>query len=131
MTIYSYRGNFPELLPDRVRLDDGYTRTSLEKLSLDELKEIGFSDPIEEPIYDLETQELFWDGKTLTVVEKKIEKKLSYIDDFVEQERENILKNIKENPSLVGMGFTPTDIYSSIEEVPPEYLQGSKYRVEL
>lgn len=129
MTLYSYRGNFPEPLPNRVRLEDGLTRTSLDKLSLDELKEIGFSDPIEEPIYDTETQELSWDGETLTVIEKQIEEEIPYIDFFTEKEKGNILKNLEEDPSLVGMGFTPTSSYSSIEEVPLEYIQGERFRV--
>ena len=129
MTLYSYRGNFPEPLPSRVRLEDGLTRTSLDKLSLDELKEIGFSDPIEEPIYDTETQELSWNGETLTVIEKQIEEEIPYIDFFTEKEKGNISKNLEEDPSLVGMGFTPTSSYSSIEEVPLEYIQGERFRV--
>lgn len=129
MTLYSYRGNFPEPLPNRVRLEDGLTRTSLDKLSLDELKEIGFSDPIEEPIYDTETQELSWNGETLTVIEKQIEEEIPYIDFFTEKEKGNISKNLEEDPSLVGMGFTPTSSYSSIEEVPLEYIQGERFRV--
>ena len=40
--LYSYKNEEPKQLPLRFRIDSGQTRTSLHKLSKDELKSLGF-----------------------------------------------------------------------------------------
>ena len=67
MSIYSYKGGYPEKLPDRVRLDSGLTLTSLHTFSSDELSALGFSGPIETPSYDEKTQRIRWDGAQFQV----------------------------------------------------------------
>lgn len=52
--LYSYKGQKPTLLPFRIRLDDGSTRTSLNELSPEELEALGFIGPIEEDTQKIE-----------------------------------------------------------------------------
>ena len=67
MSIYSYKGGYPEKLPDRVHIDSGYTLTALHTFSNDELSELGFSGPIEIPSYNEKTERLRWDGSEFQV----------------------------------------------------------------
>ena len=62
MDLYSYRGQIPEELPFRIRLDSGETRTSLNDLSKEELKQLGFEGPYSLPIFDINTQKCVWDS---------------------------------------------------------------------
>lgn len=68
MELYSYKGQEPSILPERIRLDDGSTRTSLDKLTQGELEDIGFVGPIEKPIYNKINQNLDWNGTNYSVV---------------------------------------------------------------
>jgi hypothetical protein len=62
MLLYSYKGKEPAPLPNRIRMKDGSTKTSLNKLSKKELESIGFFGPILKPEYDKDTQRLYWNG---------------------------------------------------------------------
>lgn len=68
MSLYSYKGQEPDFLPKRVRLDNGYTRTSLEELSQSALEAIGFVGPIEKPSYNIQCEKLSWNGTEYQVV---------------------------------------------------------------
>ena len=73
MKLYSYRGEEPSTLPYRVRLDDGSTRTSLDKLSVEELESIGFVGPIVKPEFDENIQRLEWNGYSYEVIDLSLE----------------------------------------------------------
>lgn len=78
--LYSYKNQEPSDLPFRIRLDDGSTRTSLNKLSDDELKSLGFIGPITKPEFDDTTQKIIWNGSEYEIIElndKEIEEKKS------------------------------------------------------
>lgn len=94
MKLYSYRSKEPEVLPHRVRLSNGETRTHLYKLSDDDLSSLGFSGPFYIPEYDSDTQTYFWNGSSYEVRELSIDEinfnkmqKFSYVkfwDNFIE-----------------------------------------------
>lgn len=78
--LYSYKNQEPSDLPFRIRLDDGSTRTSLNKLSDNELKSLGFIGPITKPEFDDTIQKIVWNGNEYEIIElneKEIEEKKS------------------------------------------------------
>jgi hypothetical protein len=68
MALYSYKGSEPAKLPFRVRLDDGNTRTSLSKLTAEELTDLGFVEAPAAPTYDEKTQKITWNGSAYEIV---------------------------------------------------------------
>ena len=69
MAHYSHNGQKPKPLPERIRLDDGSTVTSLNSLSAEELGSMGFTGPFTEPSYNVNTQKLSWDGSQYQVTD--------------------------------------------------------------
>ena len=63
--LYSYQSQEPQSLPNRVRLADGSTRTSLNSLSQSQLEGLGFSGPYTIPSYNTTTQKLVWSSQDL------------------------------------------------------------------
>jgi hypothetical protein len=57
--LYSYQGQEPQELPERIRLSDGRTRTDPSSFTAEEIKDAGFTGPYERPEYnsEIETQE--------------------------------------------------------------------------
>lgn len=86
MNLYSYKGNPPSELPNRIRLEDGSTRTSLNEMSQDEIKSFGFEGPIEIPDFDEKTEKLVWNGTNYEIVsltEEEIKQKRRSDVDYV------------------------------------------------
>lgn len=63
--LYSYQSQEPQLLPNRVRLSDGSTRTSLNELSSTELLALGFTGPYTQPSYNSSTEKVIWSSEDL------------------------------------------------------------------
>lgn len=63
--LYSYQAQEPQSLPNRVRLTDGSTRTSLNKLSSSELLSLGFTGPYTQPSYNSSTEKVIWSSDDL------------------------------------------------------------------
>ena len=82
MNFYSYKGNPPTALPNRIRLEDGSTRTSLHEMSVDEIKSLGFLGPIEMPSFNEEAEKLIWNGTNYEIVDLTDEE-IKYIEDNV------------------------------------------------
>lgn len=61
---YQYKENIPtDVLPQRIRLSDGTTRTNLRKLTLEQLNALGVHTVSEPPVYT-DNQDLNWDEST-------------------------------------------------------------------
>ena len=76
--LYSYKNQEPAPLPSRIRLDDGFTLTSLENLSGEELSSYGFVGPYTKPVIDELTQKFEWNGydyEVINLTEEEIENK--------------------------------------------------------
>ncbi len=65
MTIYSLNGEYPQALPERIRLSDGMTRTKSSTFTAEEIADAGYV-AVVEPSYDRTTHTLSWDGTNLT-----------------------------------------------------------------
>lgn len=90
MKLYSFNGEIPKILPSRVRLENGQTRTSLNELSDAELEELGFYF-ISVPEYSEDTQEIQWNSTTRQY-------------DILDLSEEIILKRKKDSINLRAFG---------------------------
>ena len=59
-TLHSLRGQYPQQLPDRILLSDGFTRTG-GNYTPEEIADAGYF-PVEVPSYDPNTHQLNWNG---------------------------------------------------------------------
>ena len=68
MKLYSYKGETPKILPERIRLDNGETRTSLSELSVEDLETLGFvAAEMPELEADKNVEKIEWDGSNYVV----------------------------------------------------------------
>jgi hypothetical protein len=66
--LYSYNGQYPTSLPERIRLSDGSTRTDSSTFTSDELTDAGYVAAGDFPAYDSDTQKVIWNGTAWEVV---------------------------------------------------------------
>ncbi len=62
MNLYSYQGSRPQLLPFRIRLSDGSTRTDPSTFTREEITASGYAGPYTQPSYNTKTEVLDWNG---------------------------------------------------------------------
>jgi hypothetical protein len=65
--LYTINGSYPALLPFRITLADGRTRTDPATFTPEEIAEAGYVVAPEQPAYDPATHQLGWDGAAWTV----------------------------------------------------------------
>ena len=65
MAIYSFNGEYPQALPERIRLSNGQTRSDSSTFTAEEIADAGYV-AVVEPSYDPTTHTLNWDGTNLT-----------------------------------------------------------------
>ena len=65
MVIYSFNGEYPQALPERIRLSNGQTRSDSSTFTAEEIADAGYV-AVVEPSYDPTTHTLSWDGTNLT-----------------------------------------------------------------
>lgn len=68
-TFFSYKGDPPTYLPERLRLPDGFTRYSY-SITLEEVNSLGYLGPIELPEYGPD-EHLVWHSETLSYEVKR------------------------------------------------------------
>jgi len=64
--LYSYNGLEPSILPHRIILSNGVSRTDNTSFTEEEIADAGFTGPYERPEFDSETQRLIWDSEDLS-----------------------------------------------------------------
>jgi len=64
--LYSFRGEEPKEIPQRIRLPGGYTKTDPATFSEQDLIDAGYTGPFEKPDYDPIRQELVWNKESVT-----------------------------------------------------------------
>ena len=84
--LYSKNGNYPEVLPFRIRLSDGRTRTDPSTFTESELSEAGYVSVQDEPIPS-STQVVEWDSENIQWI----------VRDKTPQEIENELNSAKDS----------------------------------
>ena len=62
-TLYSYQGQEPQELPERIRLSGGRTRTDSSTFTEEEIIDAGFTGPYERPEYNSEIETQSWNYK--------------------------------------------------------------------
>lgn len=110
--LYSYKNSEPTPLPQRFRLSDGSTRTSLYNLSQEELFSLGFFGPIEKPEYDESIQKIEWTGTEYVVSNMND----SEIQECEEKRQEKLLKDRRSNVNYAKFweAIVETYIYTQI-----------------
>ena len=58
--LYSYQGQEPQELPERIRVSNGKTRTDSSSFTAEEISNAGFTGPYERPEYDEEIETQSW-----------------------------------------------------------------------
>ena len=66
--LYSYQGQGPQPLPEKILLSDGRKRTDVSSFTDEEIEDAGFTGPYEVPEYNQEYQRVLWDSETLSFV---------------------------------------------------------------
>lgn len=61
--LYSYQGQEPQKLPDKIRLSDGRSRTDSSTFTEEEIAEAGFTGPYERPDYNPKIEIQSWDSE--------------------------------------------------------------------
>lgn len=70
--LYSYQGQEPQQLPNKIRLSDGTSRTDVSTFSESELADAGFTGPYVKPEYNSEIETQTWDSDSETWVTEQI-----------------------------------------------------------
>lgn len=65
-SLYSYKGAEPTVLPHRIILSNGSSRTDNTSFTDEEIADAGFTGPYQKPEYDSNTQRLVWNSETLS-----------------------------------------------------------------
>lgn len=78
--LYSYNGAYPTVLPDRIRLSNGQTRTDKSTFTAEEIADAGYVlAPVRDLPYDVTRKKVAWDGNNWTT------------EDITEAERQQVL----------------------------------------
>src|SRR6056300_1080392 len=64
--LYSYNGNYPKGIPNRIVLSDGSSRTDSSTFTAEELADAGYTQVENQPEYDSRTQKIEWDTENVS-----------------------------------------------------------------
>ena len=113
--LYSYKGQYPKPLPERIRLSDGSTRTDSSTFTEEELTDAGYVAAGDSPSFDGDTQKVIWNGTAWEVVSLTTEEINSRTAKLWVEVRETRDLNINEvewrvmrNLSETRLGITTT-----------------------
>ena len=119
---YSYNGQYPTTLPERIRLSDGSTRTDSSTFTSEELTDAGYVPAGDAPAYDSDTQKLIWNGTAWEVVSLTTEEINTRLEQRWAEVREARDEKIKEvewrvmrNLSETRQGISTTDNISTLD----------------
>jgi hypothetical protein len=87
--LYSFRGSEPTLLPHRITLSDGSSRTDSTTFTDEELADAGYTGPYVQPNYDLNTQILVWNSDSLTF---SVEERIPQIQSLTEEQKYEFMR---------------------------------------
>ena len=119
---YSYNGQYPTSLPERIRLSDGSTRTDSSTFTEEELTDAGYVSAGNSPAYDNDTQKVIWNGTAWEVVSlttEEIDAKLAELWAEVRENRDTKIKEVEwrvmRNLSETRQGLDTTDNISDLD----------------
>lgn len=120
---YSYNNQYPTVLPNRIRLSSGLTRTDVSTFTNDEIADAGYVAAPIAPSYDSSTHKLTWNSGSWNVValtdqEKADELALNWAE--VRQNRQlkfdEVEWRIMRNQSETRLGLTTTDKIENLDK---------------
>ena len=89
VNLYSYQGQEPQELPQRIRLSNGKTRTDSSSFTTEEISNAGFTGPYERPEFDPEIETQEWNSELFNWVTTLIPDELFW--DKLRHQRTNKL----------------------------------------
>ena len=115
--LYSYKEEYPKLLPKRIRLSNGTTRTDRSTFTSEELIDAGYIAVVQDAVvYDEETHKLIWSGTAfervgLTDLEiaAKTVRRWAEIRECRDSKICEVEWRILRNQSEVRLGLEPTE----------------------
>ena len=124
---YSYQAQEPQSLPNRVRLSDGSTRTSLNELSSSDLLLLGFTGPYTQPSYNSSTEKVIWSSDDLQY--QIVPLTQEELDALTAQELQNRINSI----SYLGFwnAFIQSPIYNKLRLAAAQDLSANTFCTEL
>jgi len=95
---YSYKGNEPQILPERIRLSNGLTRTDKSTFSEEEILDAGYIYVGSKPVVNEMEEKVVWDSdnthwKILPLSEDERIAKINERWNVIRQERDQLLKS--------------------------------------
>ena len=133
MTLYSFKGQYPTSLPDRIRLSDGRTRTDSSTFTPEEIIDAGWisveAPPIVEYPNKLEWSENGWISRAPTelemyqqwnVVQAECVQRLGSSDYKVIKSLES---GVSLNPGLISYRQKLRDIYNNVDNLDPWFIE--------
>jgi hypothetical protein len=87
--LYSYQGQEPQELPERIRLSNGRTRTDSSSFTAEEISNAGFTGPYTKPEFDPEIETQEWNSELFNWVTTLIPDELFW--DKLRHQRTNKL----------------------------------------
>jgi hypothetical protein len=87
MLLYSYKGNYPEILPERIRLGNGYTRSDSSTFTNEEIEDAGYTGPYVEPEYNQNYETLSWDSNTLSF----------FVNQIPDEDLWHVVRSVRDN----------------------------------
>ena len=106
--LYSYKGQYPTSLPERIRLSDGSTRTDSSTFTEEELTDAGYIAAGDYPAYDSTTQKVIWNGTAWEVVDLTTEEINAIVNQQWAEVRESRDTKIKEDEWRVMRNLSET-----------------------
>jgi hypothetical protein len=125
--LYSYQAQEPQSLPNRVRLADGSTRTSLDQLTPSDLLSLGFTGPYTQPPYNSATEKVIWSPEDLQY--QIIPLSQEELDALAAQELQNRINSI----SYLGFwnALIQSPIYNKLRLAAAQDLSANTFCTEL
>ena len=121
MELYSYKNQDPTELPFRIVLNDGSTRTSLNELSNEELKSLGFTGPIIKPDYDDQIQKIVWNGNSFDIINLTQEEIQLKVSERESQRNGDKLDNIDYH--LFWIKLLSSKVYKKLRTASSQFLE--------
>ena len=95
--LYSYKGNYPKQLPDRIRLSDGSTRTDKSTFTDEEIADAGYIAVDNKPAYSGDIEKVEWNivdvrWDTIPLNEQEIAANLAQRWNNAREERDQLLE---------------------------------------
>lgn len=117
MTLYSYKGSYPQSLPFRIRLSDGRTRTDPTSFTAEEIADAGYTPVADKPTYDENLQFLNWNSTNLSwvIIDKTTEQIESELNQY-KQSKINLINELRTLERNKKKYFQPLDTYFDADE---------------